>query len=173
MVAEPVGDCPLHRHDVPSRIVRRIGVGEHILGLRELPCVRERLAIFAQHVEILRRLDSCGLDDGDGLVVSGESPQGPRIFDRSGLLAWVTVVTFAQFLRVGPELRVVRRVGCRPRNGAGDVTKVVAAGKRRGEGCEACDEERAQDSGAKGRSRHRGPQTDGNGVWRASASNLA
>jgi hypothetical protein len=102
--------------------------------LRKLTGVGQRLAIFAEHVEILRSLDRRGLNDRNGLIVSRQRPQGAGIFNRGCLLARVTVVTLAQFVGVSPELGVVCRLAPRFRNRAGDIAKIVAAGEQ---GCRA------------------------------------
>ena len=158
MIAEPVGDRPLHRHHVPSRIVGRIGVGEHVLGLCELAGVGERLAIFAEHVKILRGLDGRRLDDRDRLAVSGKRAQRPGVFDRGGFFAGIALVALPALIGVGLQPRLVGRHGARSGNGAGDVAEVVAAGKRRGDRRDPSDEsDTRREGGAGGQSQHRSP----------------
>jgi hypothetical protein len=141
--------------------------------LRELAGIGQRLAVFAEHLEVLRRFDGRGLDDRDRFAVSGERPQRPRVFDRNRLLAGIAVVTPARLIGVSPELRLVRRLGRRAIDGAGDVAEVVAAGQRRADRRERSDEQSAQEDGAGGQSRHRGPGDEQKQRQRESNPNLA
>ena len=130
VIAQPIGDCALHRHDVPSRSVGRIGARQHVLGLRQLACVGQRLSIFSEHIEILRGFDRRRLDDRDRLAVAGERPQRPSIFDRGDLLAGIALVAPAAIVGVGAQLRFVSRHGRRSADRAGNVVEVLAAGEQ-------------------------------------------
>ena len=89
VVAEPIGDRALHRHDRPVRPLGRIGARQHFLGLIELAVVGERLAVGAEHFEILRRLDRRRLHHRRRFAVAGQRAQRPRVIDRGDLLAGI------------------------------------------------------------------------------------
>ena len=109
MVAEPVGDRALHRHDRPVGPLRRIGARQHFLGLFELAVVGERLAVGAEHFEIMRRLDRRRLHHRRRFAVAGQRAQRPRVIDRGDLLAGIAVVALAPIVGVGAQARFVGR----------------------------------------------------------------
>jgi hypothetical protein len=149
VIAEPVRHHALHGHDVPPRIVRRIGARQHVLGLRELSGIGQRLAVFAEHVEILGRLYRRRLDDGDRLAVSRQRAQRPRVCDRGGFLPRIALVALAAILDVGAQLRLIGRQNRRSADRAGDVAEVLTAGERRRNGRQDGDEQCPQrESGA-------------------------
>ena len=131
MIAEPVGHRALDRHDVPSRIVGSVGAAQHLLGLCQLACVGQRLAVFAKNVEILRGLDRRRLNDRDGLIVARQGAEGARVFDRGHLLARVALVAPPAIIGIGAKLRFITRERRGAVDRTRDVAEIVAPAKRR------------------------------------------
>ena len=144
MIAEPVGHRALDRHDVPSRIVGSVGAAQHVLGLRQLACVRQRLAVFAENVEILRGLDRRRLNDRDRLIVARQGAEGARVFDRGRLLARVALVAATAITGIGAKLRFVARERGGAADRTRDVAEIIAAAERRRGAREGQDGKRAQ-----------------------------
>ena len=81
VVVHLVGDRALGREDAPVRPLRQVGAAEHVRGLLQPADVGQRLAVRAEHPEVLRVADRPLLQDGQRLGVLPEGPQGARIAD--------------------------------------------------------------------------------------------